>query len=152
MSTEPESRTPRIHTMMTLRQRIVAMSGLVLILGGVGALLPLDAGPREPRDVVVVVRKMAFYLGEDRRSPNPPIRVAPGERIRLTLISEDSGFSHEFAVDAWRLRTSTLHGDDRTSVIFQAPDKPGTADYVCARHAAMMKGTIEVTSFVASAH
>lgn len=132
--------------MMTLRQQIVATGGLVLILAGVGALLPLGAGPRESRDLVIVVRNMAFYLGEDPRSPNPRIRVAPGERIRITLISEDSGFSHDFAVDAWRLRTSTLHGGDRTSVIFQAPDKPGSADYVCTSHAAMMKGTIEVTA------
>ena len=138
--------------MMALRQRIVATSGLVLILAGAGTLLPLVAGPRAPRDVVVVARAMAFYLGEDRRSPNPTIRVAPGERIRLTLISQDAGLSHDFAVDAWGVRTSTPHGDDRTSVIFQAPDEPGTADYVCARHAAMMKGTIEVTASATSVH
>ena len=138
--------------MMTLRQRIVATVGVVLILAGVGALLPLLAGPRESRDLIVVVRNMAFYLAEDPRSPNPPIRVAPGERIRLTLISEDSGFSHDFAVDAWQLRTAALHGGDRTTVIFQAPDTPGSTDYVCISHAAMMKGTIEVAASAASAH
>lgn len=132
---------------MTSGRRIIATGCLVLFLGGVAALLPLLAGPREPRDVVLVVQNMAFYLGDDRTSPNPRIQAAPGERLRLTVISKDSGFTHDFAVDAWKVRTSPLRGEDRTTMIFQVPDTPGAVSYVCTRHAAMMKGTIEVSHF-----
>jgi len=133
---------------MTFRQRIAATTGLILVLIGAGALLPLIAKQNEPREVLIAVRQMAFYLGEDRSSPNPVIRVAPGERIRLTLISEDPGFDHNFAVDSWQLTTSMLHGEGTTSIVFQAPKKPGTAAYVCSLHEAMMKGTIVVASSV----
>lgn len=129
---------------MTVRQRIAVTTGLILVLLGAGALLPLVAKQTEPREVLIAVRQMAFYLGEDRSSPNPVIRVAPGERIRLTLVSEDPGFDHDFAVDAWQLTTSMLHGEGRTSIVFQAPNEPGTAGYVCSLHEAMMKGTIVV--------
>jgi len=131
---------------MTFRQRIAATTGLILLLIGAGALLPLIAKQNEPREVLIAVRQMAFYLGEDRSSPNPVIRVAPGERIRLTLISEDPGFDHNFAVDAWHLTTAMLHGEGTTSRAFQAPREPGTATYVCSLHEAMMKGTIVVAS------
>jgi hypothetical protein len=116
------------------------------VLLGAGALLPLIAKQTEPREVLIAVRQMAFYLGEDRSSPNPVIRVAPGERIRLTLVSDDPGFDHNFAVDAWLLTTSMLHGEGRTSIVFQAPKEPGTASYVCSLHEAMMKGTIVVAT------
>ena len=131
---------------MTFRQRIAATTGLILLLIGAGALLPLIAKQNEPREVLIAVRQMAFYLGEDRSSPNPVIRVAPGERIRLTLISEDPGFDHNFVVGAWHLTTSMLHGEGTTSRVFQAPREPGTATYVCSLHEAMMKGTIVVAS------
>jgi len=131
---------------MTFRQRIAATTGLILVLIGAGALLPLIAKQNEPREVLIAVYQMAFYLGEDRSSPNPVIRVAPGERIRLTLISEDPGFDHNFVVGAWHLTTSMLHGEGTTSRVFQAPREPGTATYVCSLHEAMMKGTIVVAS------
>lgn len=143
MIAEPKNPRSRYLDMTTNQRRTV---GLVLLLGGVCALLPLIAQPQEPREVPLVVQGMAFYLGEDRTSPNPTIRVAPGERIRLTLVSKDPGFEHNFVVDAWRLRASTRHGDDRASVIFEAPDQPGTTEYLCTTHAAMMRGTIEVAA------
>ena len=143
MIAEPENAGLDI-AMTTHRRRMTATVGLVLVLGSACALLPLIAQPQEPREVSLVVHRMAFYLGEDRTSPNPTIRVAPGERIRLTLVNEDPGFEHDFVADAWRLRASTQHGHDRTSVIFEAPDQPGTTDYICTMHAAMMRGKIEV--------
>ena len=143
MIAEPKNPGSRFFAMTTDRRRTV---GLVLVLGGVCTLLPLVAQPKEPREVPLVVQGMAFYLGEDQTSPNPTIRVAPGERIRLTLVNKDPGFEHNFVVDAWRLRVSTRRGDEGASVIFEAPDQPGTTEYVCTRHAAMMRGTIEVTA------
>jgi plastocyanin len=131
---------------MTFRQRIAATTGFILVLIGLGALLPLIAKQNEPREIQIAVRQMAFYLGEDRSTPNPVIRIAPGERIRLTLISKDAGFNHNFAVGAWQVTTSMLHGEGTTSLVFQAPKAPGTAAYVCSLHEAMMKGTIVVDS------
>lgn len=146
MTAEPENRMARYTAMIVRAKRIAATTGLVLVIGSVGALLPLVAHRQDPREVTIVVHRMAFYLGQDRTSPNPTIRVAPGERIRIRVISEDSGFEHDFAIDAWRLRTLPLHGDEETSVIFQAPEEPGSTDYVCTMHAAMMRGKIEVAA------
>jgi len=151
MMAEPEKRTVRLIATMTRRQRTAAAVGFVLVFGSMGALLPLIAKPQEPRHVTLVVHRMAFYLGADRTSPNPTIRVAPGERIRVTLVSKDAGFEHDFAVTPWRVRTSTVRGNDQISLIFQAPDKPGTADYICTMHTAMMRGTIEVADTVQEA-
>jgi len=128
--------------MMTLRQRIAVTAVLVLMLGAV-ALLPLVAERSEPRDVLLIARRMAFYLGDDPTSSNPVIRVAPGERIRITLVNEDSSFDHDFSIAAWRVSTPPLRAG-RTSVIFQAPQELGQIVYVCTMHATMMKGTIEV--------
>ena len=75
---------------------------------------------------------------------NPAIQMTPGERIRITLIGADPGFDHDFAVTAWDVKTPVLHGEGRTSIVIQAPDKPGKATYVCSIHASMMNGTIEV--------
>jgi plastocyanin len=130
---------------MRVRTRfLIATTTLVAVLGGFAALLPLLARPAEPREIVVVARQMGFYMGQVA-TVNPTIQVAPGEKVRITLVSEDPGFDHDFAVTAWQIGTSILHGEGRTSVVFDAPDTPGVATYICSRHASMMKGTIEVS-------
>ena len=111
----------------------------------VGFALHNGARSLEPREVVVIARDMSFRVG-DGVTANPIIQVAPGERIRITLINADPGFDHDFAVAAWRVNTPVLHGEGRTSLVIQAPDKPGTATYVCSLHDSMMKGTLEVTA------
>ena len=98
----------------------------------------------EPREIVVVARQMAFYVG-DGVTANPTIHAAPGERIRVTLVSQDPGFDHDFAVPAWRVNSAVLHGEGRDSTVIQVPDKPGVTTYVCSKHASMMKGIIEVS-------
>jgi plastocyanin len=129
----------------TLQKRIAVTTGLVLALGAC-ALLPLGAGPETQREVLVRVRNMAYYLDNDSRSPNPVIKVTAGERIRLRLVNEDPGFNHDFAIGAWDVGTPMVHGEERTSIVFRVPEKPGSFTYVCTLHAAMMKGTIEVVS------
>lgn len=131
---------------MTVRTRVILSITFVLALGGLVdlvALLPLGARSLEPREVVVIARAMSFHVG-DGVTANPIIQVAPGERIRITLINADPGFEHDFAVKAWRVHTPILHGEGRTSLVIQAPDEPGRATYVCSMHELMMKGTIEV--------
>jgi len=130
---------------MTIRTRVILTTTSLLALGGILALLPLGARSLEPREVIVVARQMSFYVG-DGSTANPIIQVAPGERIRITLINADPGFDHDFAVAAWDVRTPVLHGEGRTSLVFQAPDTPGTVTYVCSVHDSMMKGIIEVTA------
>jgi plastocyanin len=134
---------------MTVRTRVILSITFVLALGGIvglvglDALLPLGARSPEPREVVVVARDMSFFVG-DGVAANPIIQVAPGERIRITLINADPGYDHDFVVTAWRVNTPVLHGEGRTSLVIQAPDLPGRATYVCSMHESMMKGTIEV--------
>lgn len=129
---------------MTVRTRLIlTTTTFILGLGGLFALSPLWARSLEPREVVVSARGMSFYAG-DGTTANPTIQMAPGERIRLTLIAADPGFDHDFAVTAWGVKTPVLHGEGRTAIVMQAPDKPGKATYVCSIHASMMNGTIEV--------
>jgi heme/copper-type cytochrome/quinol oxidase subunit 2 len=129
---------------MTVRTRVMMTTVVVLVVGGLATLLPLVAGSPEPREIVVVARRMAFYVG-DGVTTNPTIHAAPGERIRVTLVSQDPGFDHDFAVPAWRVNSAVLHGEGRNSTVIQVPDKPGVTTYVCSKHASMMKGIIEVS-------
>lgn len=129
---------------MTVRTRWVLTTLVILAIGGIAALLPLTAGSVE-REVVVVARQMSFYVGDDATA-NPSIQVSPGERIRLTLVSADPGFDHDFAIAAWGVRTPVLHGEGRTSVVIQVPEERGTTTYVCSLHASMMRGVIEVVA------
>jgi hypothetical protein len=128
---------------MSVRTRFILTTTFVLGLGGLLTLLPLGARSLEPREVVVIARQMSFYSG-DGGTANPTIQMAPGERIRITLIAADPGFDHDFAVTAWGVKTPILHGEGRTSIVVQAPDQPGKALYICSIHASMMNGTIEV--------
>ena len=130
---------------MTVRTRLILTTTSLLALGGILALLPLGARSLEPREVVVIARQMSFYVAEGATA-NPIIQVAPGERIRITLVNADPGFDHDFAVTAWDVRTPVLHGEGRTSLVIQAPARPGKATYVCSLHDSMMKGIIEVTA------
>lgn len=134
---------------MTIRTRLALVTLVIFVVGGVAALLPLTARSVE-REVVVVARQMSFYVG-DGVTANPTIRVSPGERIRLTLVSADPGFDHDFSIAAWGVGTPMLHGEGRTSVVIQVPDTPGAATYVCSIHASMMSGVIEVVAPSAAA-
>jgi plastocyanin len=129
--------------MRTLFARILLAGALLVAL--FVALMPLVAESGEPREIRIVARQMSFYI--DGAGPgNPVITVEPGERVRLTLINEDAGMDHDFAVPAWSLATPLLHGEARTSLVFDAPRQAGTTEYVCSRHLAMMRGTIEVVA------
>ena len=135
---------------MTVRVRLLRTTTVVLMLGGIAVLLPLLAKSTEPREVFVVARQMSFFVGQGLTA-NPTIQVVPGERIRITLVSADPGFDHDFTVKAWGVKAPVLRGKGRTSIVFQAPDTPGTATYVCSFHSSMMSGTIAVVTLRADA-
>ena len=137
-----------LGSLMSGRSRIVAIAMAVGLCALVVAILPM-VGSAEPREITLTARGMAFYLdGID--AENPTIHVAPGERVRLTLVNEDEGMDHDVAVEAWKLETPVVHGRGRASVVLQAPDDPGASEYVCTLHRLMMKGTIEVSARPAS--
>ena len=49
---------------MTVHARVMMATVVVLVVGGLATLLPLVAGSPEPREIVVVARQMAFYVGD----------------------------------------------------------------------------------------
>lgn len=116
---------------------------VIAMMGAAAALIPLLAESREPRELVLTARDMAFYAG-DTSAANPTIHMEPGERLRVTFVNDDAGVSHDFAVKAWSAGTDVLRGKGRTSIVIQAPDRVGAAEYVCSLHGSMMSGTIEI--------
>lgn len=109
----------------------------------VAALLPLLAESRQPRELVLVAREMAFY--EDGSGPpNPTIRLFPGERLRVRLVNDDPGVDHDLTLPEWSMATPVLRGPSEATMIVQAPETPGRTEYVCSLHGSMMTGVLEV--------
>ena len=97
-----------------------------------------------PREVVVVARGMTFTLPSDPDTVNPVIRVRSGERLRLTLRNEAPGLMHNFEIPAWDVKTDQIRGGSSTSVTLTVPGKQGRYQYICAPHANLMHGFVEV--------
>ncbi len=115
----------------------------VALLMVVAALLPvMTSAPA--RDIVLVTRDMSFYLEGDMATPNPVIEVKAGERVRIVLRNEERGLVHDFAVPALHSAIDGLRYNEEGDVAFEAPDVPGTYEYICRPHMLMMKGTITV--------
>jgi plastocyanin len=115
----------------------VAVSGAVM--------LPRIVSSREAvRDVTVVVRNMAYYV-DGENAPNPALRFAAGEQVRLTLRNEDRGMSHDFSVKSWGVATKVLDGKGQDTVTFRVPrGSNGSTSYTCTPHTAMMNGAIVI--------
>lgn len=115
----------------------VAVSGAVM--------LPRIVSSREAvRDVTVVVRNMAYYV-DGENTPNPALRFAAGEQVRLTLRNEDRGMSHDFSVKSWGVATKVLDGKGQDTVTFRVPRASnGSTSYTCTPHTAMMNGAIVI--------
>jgi plastocyanin len=124
--------------------RFFVVAATVVCLG-LGALLARGAGraESEPREVVLVVRDMAFYLN-GTGGKNPTLRLRSGERVRLVLKNEEPGVTHDFAVSDWKVATRRLQGGGEDAVTFRVPDGAGRYEYLCNPHASMMRGIIEV--------
>jgi plastocyanin len=145
-----------------IRFGTIAMFALMVVVVG-GALLPamsllpnglwgggegkVGAALRRPavREIVLVARGMAFYLEHDPNGPNPTIDVRAGERVRLVLRNQDRGFTHDFAVPTVNAGLNAIDWNESGDVVFDAPMTPGTYEYVCRPHQAMMRGTLRVT-------
>jgi heme/copper-type cytochrome/quinol oxidase subunit 2 len=107
-------------------------------------LLALGCSPEGRREVLVVARGMTFTLPSDPDTANPVIRVRSGERLRLTLRNEAPGLMHSFEIPAWDVKTDQIRGGTSTSVTLTVPGKQGRYEYICAPHANLMRGFVEV--------
>jgi plastocyanin len=107
-----------------------------------GALVPVLTSSGT-RDVVLVARDMAFHAGADGTA-NPVIEVRAGERVRVVLMNQDRGMTHDFAVPQLGAVMDGVRWNERAEITFTAPDAPGSYEYVCRPHLAMMKGTLRV--------
>ena len=119
-----------------MRQRTLLGVGLI-------ALLPLVAGPRPMREIVLIARDMSFYL-DNGTVPNPSIDVRRGEEIRLVFRNEDAGVTHVLAIETWDVAADPLRVGGESTVIVRAPEQPGRYEYVCRPHARMLRGYFEV--------
>ncbi len=121
-------------------------AGIGLLTAAVcAALLPrlIAGGAPPPREVRLVIRDMAFHLG-DEPAANPILRLRAGERVRLVVENRDPGMSHDFTVGAWRIATRLLDGPGHDTIEFAVPDQPGRHEYACTPHSALMRGAIVV--------
>lgn len=128
-----------------VKNRMVTTALAVSIVAAAAALLPMVVVSVEPvREIDVVVRDMAFYVG-DRSEPNPEITVRAGERVRVRVRNQDAGMRHDFSIKAWTVSTKVLEERGEEDVIeFRIPEARGTHTYTCTPHARMMSGTIRV--------
>jgi plastocyanin len=120
----------------------VAALAAVMVLAG---LLPAMSSTPS-REIRLVVREMAFYVEGDFDTPNPPLELKAGERVRIVVRNDERGMSHDFAVPAVDVATDPIQWNERDQVSFEAPAAPGVYEYVCRPHLLMMKGVIRVVS------
>ncbi len=125
-----------------MRKSIIVTLLLAALVAGVA--WSVAAARTAPREIVLVARGMTFYLeGDD--TPNPTLRLRPGEEVRLTLINRDPGMRHDLAVAERGVGTAVLAGDGSAQTIrLRAPVRPGVYDYLCRFHAQTMRGLLEV--------
>jgi hypothetical protein len=118
---------------------------VVVAIAAAAVMLPRIVSSREAvHDVTLVVRNMTYYA-DGGNTPNPPLRFAAGEQVRLTLRNEDRGMSHDFSVKAWGVATKVLAGTGEDIITFRVPKSTDTSTaYTCTPHTAMMNGTIVV--------
>lgn len=138
---------------ISLGLAVAAFLATALALMAAGLGLGPDLGGSsgaEPREVRLVARDMAYYL-PGGTTPNPTLRFAPGERVRVVLVNEDLGLAHDVVAPGLGLATplvlGRLTGQGRGAVasdVVRAPDRPGTHEYVCSLHPVLMRGLIEV--------
>lgn len=113
-------------------------TALALWAAGVG----LDAAP-EAREVRLVARDMAFYLpGGDL--PNPTLRLAAGERVRIVLENDDPGMMHDLVAQGLGVATPLIERGGTAGVELRVPGTPGTHEYLCSLHPVLMRGLVEV--------
>ena len=117
-------------------------TALVLVAAGLGLEAGSEARP-EAREVRLVARDMAFYLpGDD--TPNPTLRLAAGERVRIVLENADPGMMHDLVAAGLGVATPLVERGGSAGVELRLPGTPGTHEYLCSLHPVLMRGLVEV--------
>jgi hypothetical protein len=98
----------------------------------------------EPREIVLVARGMAFYVGDDP-TPNPVVHVRAGEHVRFLVRNEAPGLSHDLSIPALNLAVEPVQTGETRSVSILVPHRSGAYVYICRPHAQMMKGTLTIS-------
>ena len=120
---------------------VAALVGAMVCAGGLIPVLTKSA----THEIVLVARDMAFYTESNERASNPVLEVKAGETVRVVLKNFDRGMTHDFAVPAVGASIAPVQWNEDDHITFEAPRKPGTYEYMCRPHSAMMKGTLRVT-------
>ena len=115
---------------------------LLAVIASAGAVVPRIVVTGERVHEIRVVAKNMTYYTDGAAEPNPPIRLAPGEHVRVTLRNDDRGMSHDFGIPAFGVATGVVEFGAEKSITFTVPEKPSPATYICTPHSAMMSGRI----------
>ena len=132
--------------MSTVRMRNLSiLTGLFLLVAMAVTVWAFTGRAGDEREVTLHARGMAFYFpGSD--APNPTLRVAAGERVRVTVVNDDPGVKHDLAMEKLGVAIAPLAVTvgSQSSATFEAPALPGRYPYVCTFHSQMMRGMLEV--------
>ena len=137
--------TNRTNSAARRRQGLGLASLLILLILAFGvALSARTSRSDEARTLTLTARDMAFYVEGDP-TPNPTLTVRRGEIVRLVLVNQDLGMTHDLAIEPLDVATPALRSvGAKASVVFEAPAQPGTSEYVCTYHDKMMRGVLRV--------
>jgi plastocyanin len=117
--------------------------GLLLVfIAGAAAVLPGIVSTRERVHEIRLVAKNMTYYANGAEDPNPAIRLAPGEQVRITFRNDDRGMAHDFGIPTFGVGTGVVEFGTEKSVTFKVPDNPSPTTYACTPHSAMMSGRI----------
>ena len=123
--------------------RLIATAVLIVVAGALAAAAVSVTRPQE-REITLVARGMAFYFLGDPTTPNPPITLNAGERVRIVLRNDDRGMTHDFAVPAINASLDPVDWNEQDDVTVDVPETPGRYEYMCRPHMLMMRGVILV--------
>lgn len=128
---------------MPSRRTILVLSAIAAGLLTASGLV-WQARRDEARVITLTCRNMAYFFEGDP-TPNPSLTVTVGERIQLHLVNHDApGVLHDIAIDPLGVATELVLPDQSRDVTFRVPDRPGTYEYYCRPHAAVMRGQVDL--------
>ena len=115
---------------------------LLAVIASAGAVVPHIVASREQVHEIRLVAKNMTYYANGNQDPNPPLRLVPGEQVRVIFRNDDRGMSHDFGIPTVGVGTGIVEFGTEKSVTFKVPGNPSAATYICTPHSAMMSGRI----------
>ena len=125
-------------------KRHIRVALVIVVTIAAGMFLPRMVSSREDiREVRIVAQNMTYYV-DGSTEPNPSLRLAPGEQVRLTFRNQDKGMLHDVRIPALGVGTKVVGFDREESIVFRVPANAPAAEYVCTPHSAMMSGKVVI--------